>query len=1005
MIRSVFSLLTLPLMAGLALADTFTVGPGGAHATLQAAIDAAIGAGGDNEILIRQGVYFQSGEIEGDLAGSLVISGGWNANFSLQTMDGTLTVFTGNGVSQLIEANLSGGSLRLEYLTFQSGFSEERGGGLKLLASEETVVSLVGCVFSGNRAGLADGSSLLASASALDAVLSDQAELTLEDCIFKANETRAFVGGTGAVQVLMRNSGANRLHISDCEFEDNFVRTRQSTAKGGALTIAANGSTEVYIEKSLFLTNSCESSVGVAEAGGLLLEIWEDARFQIHDSLFSGNRISSQGEVHGGALRINAADQVIGLFDGNRIENNRATGTGPATGYGASYSVRGEAILEANQNQWLENSGPPGGGDAQVEILTRTSFLLRDSLVAHGCGGISGFGSALQLTNLTIAHNQGTGIQLLAPNLDNSIVFGNETDLLDPGAINGDNNLIGNDPFLADPGNGDFRPLPGSPAIDAGNNDPPGGLGLMDVDGDDRLFGPRVDVGSYELNRAENVQYLTQIGNGQSGNLTLSTGIKVASFGSEQREAFTIDFFDSSGAPLFPFTNSPTFLQGLTTSSLSVLLTPGETWTMETSGEGDVQAGYARIRGGEHIGVTGVFTRRHTSTGTILYQAGVPAALATRAATLFVDSTGNLETGLAIVNAAGGTAPAPATAAQPGEILLSLYDQEFSPVAQRSLELAPGRHLAAFVSQLFEETEQAEEMRGILTVESSDPVALTTLRQSDRPGVEFPDEIPTLAAFPVLGGLLENGAAPSGGFDTVEFFLAQIGNGQAGPTQLQTSVNVVNLAAAQIPVRLDFFASSGSPLEVTVEGIGTDSSFDFQLESGESRVLKTDGLGALQAGYAKVTSFQGVGRSAVFSQTHLPTGLLETESGVPASPLLQNLSLLVDTTADLNTAIALVKPGLTPAGEDTDLELTLFDMQGQEIASRALGLEAGTHTAQFVTELFADVEGIDEMRGLLGISSAVPIVAVTLLQNDDPEINFPDDVATLTAFPVFPGTP
>ena len=82
------------------------------------------------------------------------------------------------------------------------------------------------------------------------------------------------------------------------------------------------------------------------------------------------------------------------------------------------------------------------------------------------------------------------------------------------------------------------------------------------------------------------------------------------------------------------------------------------------------------------------------------------------------------------------------------------------------------------------------------------------------------------------------------------------------------------------------------------------------------------------------------------------------------------------------------------------VELKLLDMAGEEIATTELELAAGQHKAQFVTQLFPEVEGVAEMRGLLTISSPVPIVAVTLLQNDDPATPFPQDVGTLTAFPV-----
>ena len=1002
MIRSVCFLFVLQLMTSIVCAATFTVGPGGTYTTLQAAIDAAIDAGGDNEIKIQQGFYFQAAKVESDLSGTLIISGGWFSFFRQQTMEPSLTVFNGNGISRVLEINLSGGDLRFEYLSFVGGFAEETGGGLEFEASNDAALSFVSCLFTNNRAGFKDGSSPFSSASAIHAVIEDQAGLSLERCAFRANETIAVVGGIGAVEVLMRDSGSNHLHILDCEFRDNFVRTRQANAFGGALSISANGTSEVRIEDSLFVNNSCESSIGDTRAGGLLLNIWENAHFQIIGNSFRAHRISSQGEVRGGALEINMADQVTGIFSRNRIEDNRATGTGSAAGYGSIFGTQGSSLIEASQNVWLNNTGPAGGSDGQLKLSGAGTFVLRDSLIAGGTGGIIGSGSALQLTNLTVAHNQGTGIQLDAPNLDNSIVYGNETDLSDPNNTNGEGNLIGINPYFVDAENGDFRVLAGSPAINGGNNTPPGRLGEFDLDGEDRLFGPAVDIGAFERHLAERTQFLTQVGNGQSGTIILSTEVDVANTASSGSEAFTIDFFDSDGDPFSPFAQNPSLLLASTTSSVSVLLSPGETWRLETSGEGEIEAGYARIRGGDHIGITRIFTRRHAPTGTILYQAGVPASQPTRSATLFVDSTGNLETGLAMVNAGGAAAPAHTPAGAPAQIVLRLYDNQFRLLAQTAVELARGQHVATFVSQLFEDTAEASEMQGILTVESPDPVALTTLRQSE-PGVEYPEGIPTLAAFPVLEGSPEMNAAPLGGvFRVIEFFYAQIGNGRAGPTQLQTSLNLVNLAPSRAGVRLDLFDSSGTPLELAIEGLGTGSSFEFQLDSGESRVLKTDGLGELKAGYARVTTFEGVGGSAVFSQTHLPSGLLETESGVPASLQGEGFSLFVDTTGDLDTGIALVNPGQAVAGGDAMLELRLFDLQGQEIASRDLDLQTGHHTAMFVTELFAEVQGIDEMQGLLRISSAVPIVAVTLLQNDDPATSFPEDVATLTAFPVLP---
>ena len=206
---------------------------------------------------------------------------------------------------------------------------------------------------------------------------------------------------------------------------------------------------------------------------------------------------------------------------------------------------------------------------------------------------------------------------------------------------------------------------------------------------------------------------------------------------------------------------------------------------------------------------------------------------------------------------------------------------------------------------------------------------------------------------------------------------------------------------------MDFFESDGSEMVLTLEGFGTASSFDFLLNAGASVVAQTDGLGAITAGFARVSTFAGIGGSAVFSQVNVPSGILETESGVPASAPLTAFSIFVNTLGDSDTGLALVNPGPAPAGAGgtATIELTLFNAQGQQVDQQELALGAGRHTARFVTELFSDVDQIGEMRGLVAISSDVPIAAVTLKQNNDPLTSFPEDVATLTAFPVLPGTP
>ena len=83
--------------------------------------------------------------------------------------------------------------------------------------------------------------------------------------------------------------------------------------------------------------------------------------------------------------------------------------------------------------------------------------------------------------------------------LYNTIAFDNGVDFSDNGtAVQTGSNLIGVDPLFIDASTLDYHLLPGSPAFDAGDNSPPGGLGSTDFDGRPRIHNGTVDIGIFE---------------------------------------------------------------------------------------------------------------------------------------------------------------------------------------------------------------------------------------------------------------------------------------------------------------------------------------------------------------------------------------------------------------------------------------------------------------------------------------------------------------------------
>ena len=150
-----------------------------------------------------------------------------------------------------------------------------------------------------------------------------------------------------------------------------------------------------------------------------------------------------------------------------------------------------------------------------------------------------------------------------------------------------------------------------------------------------------------------------------------------------------------------------------------------------------------------------VFQRTDLKTGTSLYEAGVPASKEMRKFSLFVDSLGVRDTGFALVYPPEEEGSSPAEKPD-ANVTVRLYDKQYSLIAEKQLApIAPGSHIARFVHEMFDDPAvkaQAQEMEGILVVESDQPLVAVTVRQNDDPQKEFPQEVPILTTFPVIPG-------------------------------------------------------------------------------------------------------------------------------------------------------------------------------------------------------------------------------------------------------------
>ncbi len=217
-------------------------------------------------------------------------------------------------------------------------------------------------------------------------------------------------------------------------------------------------------------------------------------------------------------------------------------------------------------------------------------------------------------------------------------------------------------------------------------------------------------------------------------------------------QEFPLQFFDSGGTPLELTLENVNTQESVTGTSVPISLASGESISLQTPGTGNLMIGYAQFTVSDNVGGTAVFTGSDVTTGTVLFEAGVPATAARSEFSLFVDSLGNQDTGLAIV---GADATGPAGTVQ-NSFTLSLFDTAFQQIATTDVPLEPGQHLPQFINEYFRENpeiaEMAREMQGSVSVRSGGiPLAAVTLRQLQT-NLSFPEIVPTLTTFPVIPG-------------------------------------------------------------------------------------------------------------------------------------------------------------------------------------------------------------------------------------------------------------
>lgn len=419
-------------------AAIFTVGVGGTYSRVQDAIDAALAAGGDNDIKIRASSFHELILIPDTMSsGSLSFTGGWNTLFFSRNPDPASTVIHdfGNGTAATVQH--VGGTVRFDGITFTGNNPLDHGGGLFAQLYGAAELYLDHCVITDSSTGERGGGGLVA--------LNDTSKFEMFDCVVSNNLALNAAGTSGG-----------GLHVSLTDSSTGKIAW--STIEGN--TVQAAGSSSI-------------------QGAGVFLQMLMTSQFEISDSILTNNILVPGAGVEYGS------EACLALYAGSptvALRRNR---------YIADASGAGEQILylgvTSDSTAAVSDSWFSGGTTVEAvfsEVADNGRLYFNNNTVTE-CASRSMFLA-------------GSGTQFLI-SVTNNILWNNGVDqpFLQSGTITS-GNLIGVDPLFVNPGEKNYRLRKGSPAIDIATGSPAGGLSSIDLHNLERVIGSAVDAGASE---------------------------------------------------------------------------------------------------------------------------------------------------------------------------------------------------------------------------------------------------------------------------------------------------------------------------------------------------------------------------------------------------------------------------------------------------------------------------------------------------------------------------
>lgn len=289
------------------------------------------------------------------------------------------------------------------------------------------------------------------------------------------------------------------LIMTDNEISHNDANCSLQSVGGGATIYGNFGPIKVDVRNNLITENKAVSvsNISTNTAGGGLVIL--KCSGIVSDNVISHNKIESSpgkwGEGSGVLVQeVNAKDFV---FENNLIANNTYVGQQCSGGGMELFNCGGKF----QNNVIVDNQAIHGGGITIVNNSGEPPVLINNTITGNkattnGGGLYLADAKAVVINTIIWGNTAPTGASIYQSGSTLSVKYSDvQGSTLWPGEGN-----INTNPLFLGSGENPFSLSPGSPCIDKGIPDTTGlDLDTIDIIGNQRIWGARVDMGAYEF--------------------------------------------------------------------------------------------------------------------------------------------------------------------------------------------------------------------------------------------------------------------------------------------------------------------------------------------------------------------------------------------------------------------------------------------------------------------------------------------------------------------------